>query len=463
MTNLGNATLSITVITASGDFALITTATSCPYGGGTLAAEATCTLDATFTPTEAGVRTGTLTVTDNAAGSPQTVQLSGTGIFPASLSPTSLAFGNQPLGTTSSPQTITLNSPNNGGPGVPGFAITGDFQQQNACDSLTILTLDGPCSITVWFTPSTGGTRTGSLTVTYAQPTASTLTATLTGTGVGPWVSLSAMSVTFAAQTVSTKSAPQAITLTNTGNAALNSLSITRSGDFAETNTCGGSLAGGASCTISVTFSPLNAGGLSGTITLTDSASNSPQVVSLSGTGMDFAMTSSTTSQTVSAGQVANYSLTLAPQGGFSQTVNLTCSGAPSLATCTLTPNSETLNGMASATVAVAVSTTAPSMSPPQGMFLPPGFTGLGRRFWLCALLGLVIAALLAGAGKRRAACLLGAGLFIVMLWGACGGGQAVSTTTPGTPAGTYTEDVTATDATSSTLTHTIQFTLTVK
>ena len=91
------------------------------------------------------------------------------------------------------------------------------------------------------------------------------------------------------------------ITLTNTGNAALSPLKITRSGPFAETNNCGGSVAVGASCAISVTFSPIDAGSGSGTLTLTDNAGN--QTIPLSGTGMDFAVTSSTTSQSVSAGQ----------------------------------------------------------------------------------------------------------------------------------------------------------------
>jgi hypothetical protein len=262
---------------------------------------------------------------------------------------------------------------------------------------------------------------------------------------------------------VSTQSAPQTITLTNTGNGALTLLKIARSGDFAETNTCAGAVAAGASCTISVTFSPIDAGSRTGTLTLTDNASNSPQTVQLSGTGMDFGMSSSTTSQTVSAGQTANYSLTLAPQGGFNQAVNLTCTGAPSLATCTLTPSSATLNGTASATVAVAVSTTAPSLAPPQGRFLPPGFTGLGRMVWLCALLGLASLATLAAARKRGAAYLLGACVLLVILWSACGGsGTSVPPPSSGTPAGTYTVDVTATDATSSTLTHNLKFTLTV-
>ena len=566
VTNLGNAPLTITGITASGEFAVVTTGSSCLYAVQTVAPGANCTVAVTFTPTAPAIRTGVLAVTDNASGSPQTLQLTGNGpisaavispsrlefsgtvglpSFPAtvtltnrapvvltvgsvtvpddpgewpqtnnclpsvgpnasctinvafqptvdgphegmltvtddasnspqtvalighvfsegppSLSPTSLTFGDQAVGTMSAAQTIMLVNP--GGYGVPAFSISGDFQQDNSCDNAMSL-LGASCPITVWFTPTTAGTRTGTLTVTYAPPYPLTLTASLTGIGVSPGVGLSPASLNFPAQTVSTKSAPQMITLTNTGNAALSPLKITRSGDFAQTNNCGSSVALGASCTISVTFSPIDAGSRSGTLTLTDNAGT--QTVPLSGTGMDFAVTSSATSQSVSAGQAANYSLTLAPQGGFNQTVNLTCTGAPSESTCTLTPSTATLNGSASATVAVAVSTTASSMSPPHGRFLPPGMQGLGRVFWLYALLWLASVAALAEARKRRAAWLLSAGLLLVVLWSACGGGATQTTTppsTPGTPAGTYTVDVTATAAAASRLTHTIQYTLTV-
>jgi len=673
LTNLGNASLTISGITASGDFELITSATTCFYTDNSVAPEANCTITVTFTPTAPGVRTGAVTVAtasggpwglqltgtgavsaanispgslgfnnqnigttsspqavtltntasvaltvnsvtvpsgwtqtnnclpsvgpnasctinvsfqptlagfnygalvvvDDAVNSPQNVPITGTSMGgEASLSSTSLTFGDQPVNSTSVAQTITLLNPNNGGQGVPEVSVSGDFQQQSVCDSESLLFTDTPCPISISFAPIAGGTRTGTLAVTYINPTPLTLTASLTGTGVapeasvsptsltfgnqglesasspmavtlsntgspplsiyglamsgafsetntcgsslaanssctinvvftptapgpqtgtltitdnsnyvpggitqtlnlsgtgaGPVVSLSPASLTFAAQTVSTQSAPQTITLTNTGNGALSPLKIGRTGDFAQTNTCGNSVAVGASCTISVTFSPVGAGSQSGTITLTDNAADSPQTIQLSGTGIDFAISSSTPSQTVSPGQVANYSLTLAPQNGFDQTVNLVCTGAPTESTCTLTPNTVTLNGTASGTVAVAVSTTAPSLAPPQGRFLPPGMTGLGRVFWLYALLWLASVRVLAAARKRRAAWLLGAGLLILMLWSACGGGGNHLTTSPpisGTPAGTYTVDVTATDASTSTLTHTIKLTLTV-
>ncbi|MGA2077678.1 MAG: SBBP repeat-containing protein [Terriglobia bacterium] len=568
VTNLGNAPLSITGITSSGDFAVVAAASTCLSAVQTVAPEANCTVALTFTPTALSARTGTLTVTDSAFGSPHVLQLTGTGALSApvispsyleftayigtssspqtvtltntasavlavgavtfaddndewaqtnnclpsigpnasctinvvfqptvggphestltvtddavnspqtvgvegqgnsqgsaSLASTSLTFGDQPVGTTSSPQTIMLINPNNGGYGIPLFATTGDFSMDpDGCVSELGLTVDLPCAFAVWFTPTSAGTRTGTVTVTYGQPKPLTLTASLTGTGVWPGVGLSPASVNFPAQTVSTKSAPQMITLTNTGNAALSPLKITRSGPFAETNNCGGSVAVGASCAISVTFSPIDAGSGSGTLALTDNAGT--QTIPVSGTGMDFAVTSSTTTQTVSAGQTAKYSLTLAPQGGFNQAVNLACTGAPSESTCTLTPSTVTLNGTASTTVAVAVSTTASSLAPPHVRFLPPGMTGLGRVFWLCALLWLASVAALATARKRRAAWLLGTGLLLVVLWSACGGGTtAPPPSSPGTLAGTYTVDVTATDAAVSTLTHTIQLTLTV-
>ena len=83
LTNSGNATLNITTIAASGDFALATVKatkkiTPC-VNGGTVAAGATCEIKVTFTPTQTGTRTGDVTFTDNAANSPQQVALTGTG------------------------------------------------------------------------------------------------------------------------------------------------------------------------------------------------------------------------------------------------------------------------------------------------------------------------------------------------------------------------------------------------
>ncbi len=100
-----------------------------------------------------------------------------------------------------------------------------------------------------------------------------------------PRASLSPSSLTFATQAVATTSPAQAVTLTNTGSAALNVSSILASGDFKETNTCTAPLKPGSKCMINVTLTPTNIGSLYGAITLLDNASISPQIISLSGTG----------------------------------------------------------------------------------------------------------------------------------------------------------------------------------
>ena len=96
------------------------------------------------------------------------------------------------------------------------------------------------------------------------MPPAAPKRVSLSGTGAAPAVSLSPTSLTFASQTVGTSSTAQAVTLTNSGNAALSVTSVAVSGtnasDFAQTNTCGQARSGGANCTISVTFTPIAAG-----------------------------------------------------------------------------------------------------------------------------------------------------------------------------------------------------------
>ena len=104
--------------------------------------------------------------------------------------------------------------------------------------------------------------------------------------GVAPVASFSPPSVDFGNQTVNTTSAPQVVTLTNAGTAILSVNLVAASGDFAQTNTCSTNIAVGASCTISIAFTPAAAGARSGAITVTDNAADSPQTVSLSGTGV---------------------------------------------------------------------------------------------------------------------------------------------------------------------------------
>jgi hypothetical protein len=298
LTNSGNAALSISNIAVGGtnasDFAQ---SNSCPAS---LAAGASCTISATFTPSATGTRTASVQVTDSASDSPQSVGLSGTGASAGptvSLSPSSLSFGSQLVGSTSAAQSVTLTNSGNAGLSISNIALggtnAGDFAQTNTCPSgSTTLAAGASCSISVTFAPSAAGTRSASLQITD-NASGSPQSVALSGTGSAPGVTLSPSSLSFGSQVVGKASAAQSVTLTNSGNAALSISNIamggTNAGDFAQTNTCpSGSttLAAGASCSISVTFTPSATGARSAGVQVADNANGSPQTVALSGTGV---------------------------------------------------------------------------------------------------------------------------------------------------------------------------------
>jgi hypothetical protein len=112
----------------------------------------------------------------------------------------------------------------------------------------------------------------------------------------GPTLTASTSNVSFGNQAVGTTSAAHALTISNTGGSAAAISSIAASAHFAQTNTCGATLAAGASCTVDVTFSPTTAGAASGSVTLASNATNSPTTIALSGTG-----TSATTNLALAA------------------------------------------------------------------------------------------------------------------------------------------------------------------
>jgi hypothetical protein len=127
------------------------------------------------------------------------------------------------------------------------------------------------------------------------------------GGGGGPAVTLSATALNFKKVAIGQTSAPQSVTLTNSGTATLNISSITASGDFHISNkTCGATVAAGANCSVSVTFQPTKKGARSGSLTFTDNAPNNPQIVALKGTGQS--LTVAPTSLNLGAITVGNTS-----------------------------------------------------------------------------------------------------------------------------------------------------------
>jgi subtilase family serine protease len=178
LTNSGPGTLNIGGIAVSGDFALATSTKPC---GSTLAVGKNCIIKVTFTPTQIGARTGTLTISDNAANSPQTVALSGTGSVQAKLTPASATFATEKVGVSSPAKVFTLT--NEQTVALTGIAIStsGDFAVSTTTCT-TSLAAKGTCTISVVFTPTATGTRTGTLSVADSA-VGSPQTSSLKGTG----------------------------------------------------------------------------------------------------------------------------------------------------------------------------------------------------------------------------------------------------------------------------------------
>jgi hypothetical protein len=199
------------------------------------------------------------------------------------LSPASLSFPTQLVFTSSTPQCVTLTNTGTATLDITSIVASSSFFELNGCGSS--LAAGAHCNIKVFFSPHARGTVTGTVTIT---DNASNSPQAITLSGAGTRVGLSPATVSFDPQTVGTTSAAQTVTMTNYGGRVLNlgfGLSGSNPGDFAQTNTCGNSLAAGASCTISVTFTPQAKGSRNATLNVVDNGGGSPQVVTLKGYG----------------------------------------------------------------------------------------------------------------------------------------------------------------------------------
>ncbi|WP_042426418.1 choice-of-anchor D domain-containing protein [Streptacidiphilus anmyonensis] len=327
LTNSGTSTATVSNVAVTGDFSQSNNCSSIAVG-------ASCTVTVGFTPTAAGTRTGTLTVTGNANNSPTSVGLTGTAID----SSTDIAAG-QPASASSSngqyvPANLTDTDPStywesaNGSfpqwaqvdlgqsysigkvvlrlpPSTAWGARTETLSVLGSNDGTTFSTLVGSAgynfdpnannnTVTIPFSAATAryvrvnitantGWAAGQLSDFAVYPSA--------GGSSAATLAAAPTSLSFAGQTVGSTSSAQAVTVTNTGNASASISSVTTSGDFAQTNTCGNSLAANASCTVNVTFTPTATGTRTGSVTVNGNASNNPLTIALTGTGTSSAPT----------------------------------------------------------------------------------------------------------------------------------------------------------------------------
>jgi len=175
--NSGVTLLNIINVTLNGAFAIATNTCT----GQSLTSGQLCNVSVTFTPTALGLQAGTLSFTDNAGNSPQTVALSGTGVEPATLTPISATYAKRAVGTTSPAKTFTLYNRQNVTLTGIEISTTGDFAVSATTCSTSLAALK-ECDVSVTFTPTQIGTRTGMLSASDSAGN-SPQAASLTGTG----------------------------------------------------------------------------------------------------------------------------------------------------------------------------------------------------------------------------------------------------------------------------------------
>jgi CARDB/Cep192 domain 4 len=309
VTNRQTIPLAMISITVGGDFLQ---SNNC---GQSLAAGGACKITVNFNPSAVGYTSGTLTVTHNAANSPQSVPLSGYGIVPAAVTPQTINFAGVVLGGSSRAQYVKLTNNQSTPLTIQGISITGAFTQTNNCGT-AVAPLQS-CNLLVTFTPVALGAHAGALTISYSASN-SPQTVTLAGTGISR-VTLSPSTLDFGGVVVGGTSLSRSASLMNNQrNATLAITSISAKGDFTQTNNCGTQLGPSLTCVINVTFKPSAMGLRSGSVVITSNVPESPHVLTLSGTGLglpDLTETSVSVLGTVAAGKSTQVSDTTVNRG----------------------------------------------------------------------------------------------------------------------------------------------------
>jgi len=296
--NIGNEPLTLSALSYPADFSEASGDETACTGTTSLSAGQECDLPIEFTPENTGALSENVTLTDNAlnvAGAQQSIGLSGTGVghTTASLSATNISWGTVDIGTATGSTSVTLTNTGAAPLIITSISVTGvdasSFVFANTCG--TSLAAGANCSIHGHFAPQADGALTAAVTIILYNGT-SPQSIALSGTGTGaaiPEVSLSASSLSFGSVNVLTSSASQSVTMTNTGGSALSITSINLTGSgasvFVFANDCGSSLPAAASCTIHGHFAPQTDGAVTAAVTIIDNAGNSPQSITLTGTG----------------------------------------------------------------------------------------------------------------------------------------------------------------------------------
>ncbi|MFL6626930.1 MAG: choice-of-anchor D domain-containing protein [Vitreoscilla sp.] len=295
--NNGTAALVLSSIALSGANAAdysISAASTCSTGASVMSAS-NCFVELRFTPSAAGVRTASLVIQHNAGTGSSNVSLSGQGNATAQpgvvLDTTLLDLGAQGLGTTGGARTLTVA--NNGQADLrftsiaAGGADAADIVLGGTCAVAVPVAPKASCSVTAALHPGALGARSATLALATNAPVG-TVDVSLTGEGIAspaPALTLSQPSLGFGMVTIGTTSVARKITVGNSGSANLTISAIqSSSGEFKLTHDCPAGLAPGASCTVSVTYTPVSANSAE-SVVITSNAFSSPNSIVVTGLG----------------------------------------------------------------------------------------------------------------------------------------------------------------------------------
>ncbi len=278
--NTGEGNLTLSAITVNSDFEQTN---ECPD---TLIEEQTCDVETAFVPMTAGNFFGTLSVVDNAEGSPHTAHLIGFGTSSViTIVPASIDFGPQTIGHSSLVHDVRLLNSGNDAITIESIASSNAvFAQTNDCPA-TLAPADF-CTINITFTPTAADVVTAQITISDSVA-GSPHNIDLSGSGLDPQypdLDLAPKTWDFGQILVGDTSDAKAFTLKNTGVVDVTITGIDANSEFAQTNDCPGTLSSGETCTINGTFSPQASGAFSGYITVIDNTPSRYQKAYLSGT-----------------------------------------------------------------------------------------------------------------------------------------------------------------------------------
>jgi hypothetical protein len=273
--------------------------------GQTIAVGASCSVTVTFTPTTTGAKTANLRLVDNAASSPQTLALTGTGTQATfAVSPAAKDFGGVAVGTTGTAQTFVVSNTASGGTAgamtIPAGGVTlagtdpGQFTiTADGCSGQAVAP-GGTCSVSVAAAPTSAGAKTATLRF-ADDATGAPHTVALAVLGRAPAVTLDPGTLDFGGVLAGRTSALRTLTVTNSASGAgaddlVLGTATVAGADAAryaiETDSCSGqTVAPGGQCTIGVRFTPGTTGAKTAVLRLADNAPGAPQQVALLGTG----------------------------------------------------------------------------------------------------------------------------------------------------------------------------------